>query len=264
MTPTERLLTILRHLKDAKDSGAVDTATSAAIQHNMAGVYQGQSGKRKWRRDIQTLRDRSLVETDLPPNRTGIQLRGGRKPERLHLTVEEHEAINRARISLRAGISTVSPLGLAADGAREELDEVTRILRFLEENGDEVSLAQLARGLDDSEQRAFELVDALTADGVFADGLVASVEFGYDDDDDDDNLRPSTVWVLRGRDRRHPTRGRGMDELGFFPYSLAETNDRIALIERALAADHQSSLRMCEALESAHRKLSEWREELSR
>lgn len=72
------------------------------------------------------------------------------------------------------------------------------------------------------------MVDSLTAEGVFADGLVASVEFGYDDDEDDgddvDDLRPSTVWVLQGRNRHSPTRGRGMDERSYFPYSLAETS----------------------------------------
>jgi hypothetical protein len=260
MTPTERLLTILRHLKDAKESGAIDAGTSAAIQQTMDGEYRGQSGKRKWRRDIQTLRERGLIETDRPPNRTGIALRGARKPERLHLSAEEHAAINHARRQLRAGISTASPLGRPAGDVRDEVDDVTRILRFLEENDDEASLAELAHWLDIPQARAFELVDALTADGVFADGLVASVEFGYDDDagDDDEDIRPSTVWVLRGRNRNSPTRGRGMDELGFFPYSLAETNDRLALIDRALADDRVSSP-MREALESAHRKLSEWR-----
>lgn len=94
--PTERLLTILRHLKEAKESGAIDAGTSVAIQQTMDGVYRGQSGQRKWR-DIQSLRDRGLIETDLPPNRTGIRLTGARKPERLHLTAEEHAAINHAR-----------------------------------------------------------------------------------------------------------------------------------------------------------------------
>jgi len=260
MTPTERLLTILRHLNDAKTSGGIDAGTSAAIQQTMDGEYRGQSGKRKWRRDIQTLRERGLIETDRPPNRTGIGLRGARKPERLHLTAAEHAAINHARRQLRAGISTASPLGRPAGDDRVEVDDVTRILRFLEENDDEVSLAELAHWLDIPPARAFELVDALTADGVFADGLVASVEFGYDDDDNED-IRPSTVWVLRGRNRHSPTRGRGMDELGFFPYSLAETNDRLALIDQALAGERVAQ-RMREALDSAHRKLSEWRVEL--
>lgn len=266
MTPTERLLTILRHLKEAKESGAIDAGTSVAIQQTMDGVYRGQSGRRKWRRDIQSLRDRGLIETDLPPNRTGIRLTGARKPERLHLTAEEHAAINHARRLLHPGIPMASPLGRPGSGGREDVDDITRVLRFLEENDDEVSLAQLAHWLDIPERRAFEMVDSLTAEGVFADGLVASVEFGYDDEDDGDDvddLRPSTVWVLRGRNRHSPTRGRGMDELGFFPYSLAETNDRIGLIDEALASDRISP-RILEALDRAHRKLCEWRLELGR
>lgn len=39
----------------------------------MGAVYpSGDAGDRKWRRDIRTLRQRGLIETDLPPNRTGI------------------------------------------------------------------------------------------------------------------------------------------------------------------------------------------------
>ena len=262
MTPTERLLTILRHLNDAKESGAIDAGTSTAIQQTMDDEYRGQSGKRKWRRDIQTLRERGLIDTDRPPNRTGIQLRGTRKPERLHLSAAEHAAINHARRLLCADISTASPLGRPARGICDEVDDVTRILRFLEENDDEVPLAELARWLDIPQTRVFELVETLTADGVFVDGLVASVEFGYDDDDDGDgDIRPSTVWVLRGRNRRSPTRGRGMDELGFFPYSSAETLDRLALIEAALADDRISHPER-EVLSRAHQKLSEWRVEL--
>jgi hypothetical protein len=263
MTPTERLLTILRHLKEAGESGAVDAGTSAAIQQAMDGVYRGQSGQRKWRRDIQALRDRGLIKTDLPPNRTGIQLSGPPKPERLHLTWQEHDAINQAREMLRIGISEVSPLGEQMGGDRAEVDDVTRLLRFLEENEDEVSLVQLAQWLDVPEQRAFELVDILTADGVFVDGLVATVEFGGYDDEEQEEPRPSTVWVLRGRNRRSsPTRGRGMDELGFFPYSSAETNDRIELINRALASGNRISDKMREALCRAACKLAEWRAEL--
>jgi len=264
MTPTERLLTILRRLKEAGESGAVDAGTSTAIQQAMDGVYRGRSGKRKWRRDIQALSDRGLIKTGLPPNRTGIRLTGPRKPERLHLTWSEHDAINRAREMLRAGISEVSPLGEQMGGVPAEVDDVTRILRFLEEEGDDVSLAQLALWLNVPEQRAFELVDILTADGVFVDGLVATVEFQYDGEETE-HPRPSRVWVLRGRNRRgSPTRGRGMDELGFFPYSSAETNDRIDLINRALTSGNLIPDEIHEALCSACRKLSEWRVELER
>lgn len=257
-------MTILRHLKEAGESGAVDAGTSAVIQEAMDGVYRGRSGKRKWRRDIQALRDRSLIQTDLPPNRKGIRLAGPRKPERLHLTWQEHDAIKRAREMLRVGISEASPLGEQMGGDYREVDDVTRILRFLEESEDEVSLAQLAQWLHVPEQRAFELVDVLAADGVFAEGLVATVEFGYDDEEQEDP-RPCTVWVLRGRNRRSsPTRARGMDELGFFPYSSAETNDRIDLINRALTSGNQIPDEMHEALCRACRKLSEWRVELER
>lgn len=115
------------------------------------------------------------------------------------------------------------------------------------------------------EQRAFDLVDGLTSQGVFVDGLVASVEFGYGDGDEDDeddidvDVRPSSVFVVRGFSRLSPTRGRGMDELGFFPYTLAETEDRIALIDNALEAGHPIPERMNRVLRSARSKLCDWR-----
>lgn len=146
MTPTERLLTILRCLRDAKNRGE-RSITSATIRERMGDVYSaGDAGDRKWRRDIRILRERGLIETDMPPNRTGISLQVPAKPARLHLTMAEHRAINRARRALRPGISTVSPLGARSGAARLEIDEVTRILRFLEENGDEVELRQLRSG----------------------------------------------------------------------------------------------------------------------
>jgi hypothetical protein len=260
VTPTERLLTILRCLRDAKNRGE-PSATSTRIQELMGGVYAGDAGDRKWRRDIRVLRERGLIETDLPPNRTGICLRVPAKPQRLHLTGEEHAAINRARRLLRPGISTVSPLEPASGAAGLEIDEVTRVLRFLEENGDEVELGGLAQLLEVPDRRAFELLEVLTREGVFQEGIVASVQFGYSDETDDDPL-PDTVSLFRGRvDPRSPTRWRGMDQLGFFPYSLPETDDRLAIIDEALAAGPIPD-DLYPALRSACRKLEEWKREL--
>ncbi len=261
MTPTERLLTILRCLRDAKNRGE-PSATSTRIQELMGVVYAGDAGDRKWRRDIRILRERGLIETDLPPNRTGICLRVPAKPQRLHLTVEEHAAINRARRLLRPGISTVSPLEPASGAAGLEIDEVTRVLRFVEENGDEVELGQLAQWLGVSERQVCELLDVLTREGVFREGIVASVQFGYSGDETDDEPLPDTVSLFRGRvDPRSPMRWRGMDQLGFFPYSLQETEDRLALIDEALAADGIPD-DLDPALHSARRKLGEWKCEL--
>lgn len=275
MTPTERLLTILRCLRDAKNRGQ-RSITSTEIRERMDGVYvQGEAGDRKWRRDVRILRQRSLIETDLPPNRTGISLRVPAKPERLHLTMGEHQAIDQARRILRSGISTVSPLGAKSGAASLEIDDVTRILRFLEENGDEVELRQVGQWLGVSERRAFELLEVLTRESTFNGGIVASFLFGYggaddpddggdtDDDRDEDPL-PETVSVLRGRVQpRSPTRWRGMDQLGFFPYSVAETDDRLALIDEALASDRIAN-DLHPALGSARRKLAEWKSELER
>jgi len=283
VTPTERLLTILRCLRDAGNRGN-RSITSTRIRALMENAYApGDAGDRKWRRDIRILRERGLIETDLPPSRTGISLRVPAKPERLHLTMVEHRAINRARRVLRPAISTVSPLGAVSGAARLEIDEVTRILRFLEENGDEVELRQLAQWLGVPERQAFECLEILTRTESFNEGIVTSVLFGYggaddpdgdadgtdhdaDDTDHDtgDDTLPETVSVFRGRvDPRSPTRWRGMDQLGFFPYSLPETDDRLGLIEEALASDRIAD-DLHPALDSARQKLAEWKCELQR
>jgi hypothetical protein len=259
VTPTERLLTILRLISDLGDGGR-KPVSSSKIQNRMGDEYAGEAGSRKWRRDIRTLRDRGLIETDLSmpdtPNRTGIRLRIPPKPERLHLTEVEHQAIGRAREALRPGISAVSPLG--EPGADQtDVDYAARILRHLEENDDEVELIQLASRMGLSESDVYGLVDVLKAESVDTDGLVRSVEFGYADEEEG----PTTVRVFRGRTgRRSPTRGVGMDEIGFFPYSLAETDDRLALIDDALQVEALIGDR--KSLESARDKLAEWRAHL--
>jgi hypothetical protein len=239
----------------------------------MALEYEGEAGDRKWRRDIRILRERGLITTDLPPNRTGISLRVPMKPQALHLTWAEHAAINRARRALRPGISAVSPLEASSGRARSEVDEVTRVLRFLEENGDEVEFAQLAQWLQVPEARVLEFVNLLSKEGVFHGGLVASIVISYPDepdepDDPDDDPVPVSVAILRGRlDAQGPTRGRGMDQLGVFPYSLPETDDRLSLIDQALAREGAAGSLPQEfvpALHGARRKLLEWRSELQR
>lgn len=259
MKPTERLLTILRLIREKREADR-QAVKSTEIQESMRGVYDGAAGARMWRRDIRTLRDRGLIESDLStpetPNRTGIRLCIPPKPERLHLTEAEHHAICRAREVLRPGISAVSPL--AEPGADQiDIDHATRIIRHLEENDDEVELAQLSRWLELSEGRVYELLDVLTKESVDTRGLVRSIEFGYADDEEAEE-GPTTVRVFRGRIGRHsPTLGIGMDELGFFPYSLAETDDRLALIDEALQTDAVPGDR--KPLESARDKLAEWR-----
>jgi hypothetical protein len=260
MTPTERLLSILHLVQEARERG-VEAASSSRIRERMGDVYEGTAGARMWRRDIRTLRDRGLIESDLStrltPNRKGIRLRIPPKPERLHLTAGEHQAINRAREALRPGISAVSPLGAPGAG-RNDIDYTARIIRHLEENEDEVELAQLSLWLELPESRVHELVDVLTNESVVAGGLVCSVEFGYSADEETEDL-PETVRVFRGQlGRQSPTRGVGMDELGFFPYSLTETEDRLSLIDEALHADVMAGDERGFLL-SARRKLRQWR-----
>ncbi|TSD99787.1 hypothetical protein FOS14_11095 [Skermania sp. ID1734] len=259
MTPTERLLTILRLINEAQDRGAV-VAAATRVREQMAGIYEGTAGARMWRRDIRTLRDRGLIETDLStrmtPNRTGIRLRVPAKPERLHLTGREHAAISRARRALRGTISSVSPLR-PRESPRHGIDDASRILRFLEENDEEVELGQLSSWLNLPQRDVYELIDALTREDVINRGVVTSIEFGYDVDETAD--LPTTVRVFRGSVRcQSPTRGCGMDELGFFPYSLPETEDRLSLIDEALSKLALEGPER-QLLSQARAKLTEWR-----
>ena len=230
MTPTERLLTILRLLGNAQDRRGATKSTR--IRDKMGDVYEGVAGARMWRRDIRTLRERGLIETDqttpTTPNRTGISLRVPPKPGHLHLTRHEHAAISQARHALRPGPSAVSPLGGAPGSEDREIDLGARIVRFLEENDEEVELVQLAEWLDRLESDVFELIDVFTREGVVNEPIVNHIEFGYETDDPaDKELRLATVRLIRRRSADgSPTRWRGMHELGFFPYSLAETDDR--------------------------------------
>lgn len=266
MTPTERLLTILRFLSGTESRHVVVNADT--VRERMGGVYEGESGGRMWRRDIRTLRDRGLIETDLTtastPNRKGIKSRLPLKPVRLHLTGREHAAIQQARQVLRPGMPAALPVELPTDHPRREVADLVAILRFLEENGDEVAIKEVADWLQVPDSEAFALLDALTHEDVFTNQQVAIIEFVYDNDEDDydDDPNPSAVRVFRGRNSaQRPLRGVGLDQLGFFPYSPAETEERLSLIEQALASDELDGS-VKHDLRSAETKLMEWRWEL--
>ena len=266
MNPTKRLLTILRFLGDGRNRGQ-RVVTSDYIRQKMGVVYAGDSGKRKWRRDIRILSERRLIVTDLPPNRTGISLRAPDKPQPLHLTGREHAAIREARYALRQQISAASPLEDAAGAVRHEIDDVARVLRFLEENGDEVQLAELATLVGVTGDEVLELINHARYEETFTSGIVASLDVGYAEDEDDDETGDPTILTVtvyrRPVDPDSPMRWRGMDELGFFAYSLPETEDRLALIDEALSWDAIAE-ELGRDLRSACRKLQEWRSELLR
>jgi hypothetical protein len=240
------MLTILRLVES--HGGLV---SSSEVRARMGEEYDGPSGGRKWRRDLDVLKERGLLESDLTtpttPRRTGIRRVEVRaKPADLHLTSDEHAAIVRARKVLRDGLSAAAPLD-RPEGEREAaIDTATRVLRFVEEQGDEVEVAQLADWLGWTISAVCQLMETLMTDVAVLDApLVMSLQPGYDDledeeGDDADDVRFRGVYILRSGDAEssaRPLRGRGMDELGFFPYSLAETDDRLTLIGEALGCD---------------------------
>jgi hypothetical protein len=101
MKTTERLLTILRILREAPDGLATSTDIKAAM-----GVYEGADGQRSFGRDLSALKDRGLIDTriatDRTPNFTGVRIRARPcKPTDLHLTADEHGALRSAREATR-------------------------------------------------------------------------------------------------------------------------------------------------------------------
>lgn len=131
-----------------------------------------------------------------------------------------------------------------------------------------MAVEDLAARLGCAPSVVMRLFDDLTGESVLGEKLVGSVEFPPDpsvDLDDDDDVGQVFVRVVRFRvsGPDGPLVGRGLGELGFFPYSLPETEDRLALIEEALAsADVDDADR--DHLWTAAGKLAHWRQILTR
>jgi hypothetical protein len=259
VTPTERLLTILRLVE-----GQGGHSTSAYVKARMSEEYPGDAGDRKFRRDLRVLRERGLLQSDLPPNRTGLRrMPAPDKPPALHLSEDEHAALIRARRLLRDGLPEVSPLDRPHGQDEAPIDTAMRVLRFVEEHGDEVEVDQLAGWLERPPAEVRRLLLSLMDDVPVLDGrLVVSLQPSYPDDDADgdaDDPVLAAVYVLRsGSGGGSPLRRQGLDELGFFPYTLAEIEDRLALIADGLESG-QIEQAACAHLEGARFKLERWR-----
>ncbi|MGY1601672.1 hypothetical protein [Geodermatophilus sp. SYSU D00815] len=266
MTPTERMAAILRRLARAPHDALVTTGDLRALSPD---DYDGESGDRTLRRDLEQLRLRGFVETGITDhfhgawNRTGVHLvRRTEKDPALHLSAAEHAALQRARARFRPGPALVE----VRRGRGNPLDVVLAVVRHLEEGTGSATGRHLAEVLGVDLHRLHEALYAFVVNPVrdpepdrpALDGLDLVGEY----DEETDELVDFQVWLADASGTRatasvSPAYGRGLYHLGRFGYSPAETLERLDLIDTALDSG-DTSPSDAEALLRAHRKLSRW------
>lgn len=260
-TRAGRIVRVLRYLSDCGGS-----ADSTEIRDRMP-AYQDDPEHRKWRRDMAVLRSRGLVAVNEPGQGMSarVEMVTLKKPERLFLTFAERDVLAEVEDQFRHGRPAPSPL---PEGAAREVDEFARLTRYLEERpGRELTYTQVEQALGLRRRRLTELLEQITVQSE-NDEYVGSAEL------------PALAWIEYWSPEVHPPDGyicnediaamlgaeaaktfdprKHTGQLGFWAYSAAETDDRIDLIDRALAElDLSAEDRDC--LYSAQRKLREWK-----
>ncbi len=226
----------------------------AEIKYCLYPNYPGageEAVHRRFSEDMDGLRRAGLiVYEDLRPSRR-VTLTPPEKDPGLYLTLEEHRALGEARH--RLGWKP-APGPFSGEAGTEKLAYVVRALRLVEEGISEV--ADLAEALKVRPRKIHQILDRLDGVRPAADALAALMI-----ERNAVNRRPEAAHVRYGPADR-PLSGRGLDEIGLFAYSREEVDDRLALIDAALAAD--PGARDAAALGSARSKLAAWRERLER
>ncbi|MGY1703545.1 hypothetical protein ACI79C_03150 [Geodermatophilus sp. SYSU D00697] len=283
LTPTQRMAAILRYLS-FRYPASVASANLRAITKD----YAGDEGDRTLRRDLKELRDRGLVETGLSdhPHLSGVRLAVPTKHRRLHLTRREHAALARARQRLRPGPAVVE----VRSGRGRHLDVALAVIRYLEEGDGEARGSALARHLGISVDALYAVLGAFVfnpaadpSNQMKDEPALEDLDIEDEDIDEDDTLRDFLVLLRRpqphrdrpldGEDERErrlahvrsaeglspsPTAGHGLDHFGRFAYTLAETDERLELISKALFDDGTPEGDIT-WLQAAEMKLMEWR-----
>jgi len=208
-----------------------------------------ESAERLLRGDLRLLRERGLVRTRAGTDLITYVGPNGRKPPQWVLTRDEHKAIFDARKRLRTDIRLPYPT------AREDpLERVFLLVRILEEAGGVLDRR-------DAEQwtgwswRQFQAT-AIVVKEVFDAEDVFHVELEQGDDYTDE---PPVTCISLKRERAGDLRGTGTEILGVFPYSAAEVQERLDIIDEALGTAGPDDTA---CLESARHKLLGWRDRL--
>lgn len=258
MSPTERMMSVLARLQ--RDPAC--TWRTEELRQGIEGYEDTPAGDRNWQYDSEALRARGLIITGISSSRavrrTGVRYGLPIKPGNLYLTEGEHAALIEAR---RARGTTQIPNPLAGETSRgRPLEIIGEALRRLEEHGGWMTVGELAAQIG---QRPARLLERLTlawcldvdCRSVFLDGLQVQLCDGERD------LAPARarVCVVRGPDPNHPLRDTGLALLGAGAYTLAETAERLELIEDVLAGRVPGDVTQ---LTSAKAKLLRWQRRL--
>lgn len=265
LSPAARMAAVLSLLQGAgTDHLLASNELWAAIPDYADGEP---SGRRQYRRDLHALKARGLVQTDVTtertPRRTGVRLRFIGKPKDWELTDTEHVALRAAR----SGHRGTAPLQVTQgrDEHGSALDLAMDALRPLEEHGEWMTCGALAVELARPPAvilAALRELFTLDIEGrSLFDGVLLIEEF---DEDSDERLPAEQVLMLAERNptsTKHPLRGYGLDTLGRFAYTAAETAEALRIIDAELAS--LASADEADDLRTARRKLGNWAEHLN-
>lgn len=250
LTREMRQLMILAFLRGYLPRRPEPTEIKLCLYPNDPGTGK-EAIHRRFSEDMEGLRRSGLIAyQDLRRSRM-VTLTVPQKDPALYLTLEEHRALGVARD--RTGWSPV-PSPFSSESGTRKLGHVVRALRLIEEGNTEVG--DLADALGVRPRKVHQILERL--DGIRPlSGVLAelSIERAAG------HRRAEAAHIRLGPAER-PLSGRGLDEIGLFAYSREEVDDRLGLIDAALAAgvgDRDDA-----ALRSARRKLAAWRERLER
>jgi hypothetical protein len=246
----------------------------------------GTNSLRTLNHDKAALRARRLIVTGVAHPRGG-RVRGTRrsglveKRQGLWLTAEEHEALRQARQARAARhrfpVGPTSPPSQVSGRSTTAVDDALRLLRLIEEYGDEVPVEIVADCFGIGERRARNwLVQMVDGFDDVHDAFEVRYEQSFDDVDHPadltegadegaalDDPEPVVRAVVLRSDwaSRYPFAHTGTALLGLFCYSVQEIDERLGLIDDYRKSSPQPPP-LSAALASAEAKLQDWRAEL--
>jgi hypothetical protein len=251
----ERQVEILRRLYATRPSGLERNDLWRRLHHE--DFYSdSDAGNRMFTRDLEALRDRGLVRSEPKAGQTVYRgTRLGEKPGDLKLSPAELEAVVEAGDRVAPRRSTASPSSDEAGTQPGKLDDALRAARFVEERRGEATISDVAAYLGRDPRTVVSWLFLLEGDMTRSSGASQQLELHYDD-----SGQPKRVTVRIGArpEGVSELEGAFLDELGFFPYSQAEIEDRLEVIALALE-DPTLPPADQELLWSARQKLSNWR-----
>lgn len=256
-SPIGRLLILLRHLSVAPSVYCTEDDLAEMLSERLGARV----ASRTLRDDLAALRRRRLVETGLPVSshrhRRGIRRSPiADKADELRLNIDEHMALQAARVLLGGRLPAVAPTsGVAPARGRENarVEDALLLVRLLEEAPAELSVEDAAGALGVGAQQAARWLSEIA--DAFGGDLVDRDEPEHDQVDYRD-LRGIELRRFVQPGASH-LRGTGADLLGLFPYSRAEAEERLTLIHDARQAGGLEAEDLA-ALERVEGKLRAW------